>query len=61
MDIKPLYTKEDYEEAINELMAYEARGFLVADELSYVEVMSELLEAFETKNDPEYWHQGCCK
>ena len=61
MNIKPLYTKEDYQEVINELMAFEAQGLLAPAELFYIEIMCDLIEAFEAKNDPEHWCQGHCK
>jgi len=61
MHIKPLYTNADYQEVITELMAFEAQGLLMPAEFLYIDIMSELLEAFEAKHDPQRWYQQHCK
>ncbi|MDF2940783.1 MAG: hypothetical protein K0R66_1425 [Gammaproteobacteria bacterium] len=61
MNIKPIYTEVDYQEVLAELMAYEAQGMLAPDELFYIEVMTDLLEAFKTKHDPRHWDLLCYK
>jgi hypothetical protein len=58
MDIKPLYTEADYEEALNELMSFEAQGLLTPTDFFYIEVMIELLDAFNAKHDPKLWCEG---
>jgi len=55
MDIHPLRTDTDYQHALTELMALESQGFFSAHELKYIEVLSELIEAFDAKHNPNHW------
>jgi hypothetical protein len=54
MDIRPLYTEADCHAVMVELMAFEAQGLLRGSELLYIDIMSELLDAFEAKHPHQH-------
>ncbi len=54
MDIKPVYTESDYQKVIIELMGFEAQGLLLPAEFLYIDIMSELLDAFNAKHGPKH-------
>ena len=61
MAIRPIYTEAEYREVILELMAFEAQGLLLPAEFLYIEIMSELLEAFDARHHPEGCYRVHCK